>query len=289
MHNKIAIFGATGYLGKHLFEHQIKMGRKVFATSNKTSPDLFQFDLTSSNFDNLPLNDIRYAIISIAITSTKKCENNLEETYLCNVKRTLDLCKYLHEIDVTPIVFSSDYVFDGLKGSYLEEDNLSPLNEYGRQKAKVESEIFDITNGNFILIRLSKVYSCSKGDNTFIDEMASKLTRNISIKAAYDQVFCPIHIDDVVSCIDFMMRKNARGIFNLGSPSPVNRYDLAIQLAKILNKDIKLIQAVSLKQLGENFSRPQNTSLCIDKILSYGIKVPRDIETSLVKISKHYS
>lgn len=82
-----------------------------------------------------------------------------------------------------PLVhFSSDYVFDGEKGTpYQETDKLNPLSIYGKSKAIGEDNVRAIAN-KYLIIRTSWVYG-RHGDN-----FPKKILRLAQVKSSLDVV-----------------------------------------------------------------------------------------------------
>src|SRR3990167_3100968 len=145
---KTLVIGAQGFLGRHFLQAYRATDPTIIGTSRK------ELDLASPNLDALDLTGYTHALIAAAVTSIARCEKEKEATYQCNVTGTLELIRQLHQKNIVPIAFSSDYVFDGIAGDYTEDSPIHPLNEYGRQKAQLEKGIREICGGNYLLIRL---------------------------------------------------------------------------------------------------------------------------------------
>lgn len=195
-----------------------------------------------------------------------KCEQEKEETRKVNVTGTLELIRQLADKGIKPVFLSSDYVFDGEKGGYPDDAKVNPITEYGRQKAEVEGKIGEITKGDYLVVRLSKVFSLNKGDGTLLDEMAEILFKGGSVKAAYDQIFCPTYIMDVVGAVSLLQKKKVTGVVNLCSPESWARYDLAAALAGAMGKEKEKIIRISLDEISNGIKRPKNTSLTIKRL-----------------------
>ena len=61
------------------------------------------------------------------------------------------------------IHYSTDYVFDGTKGTaYVENDKPNPLNIYGKTKLEGEQLVQDV-GGAYLIFRTSWVYSLRQG------------------------------------------------------------------------------------------------------------------------------
>lgn len=264
---KTLVIGATGFVGSNFLQTYRSFYPDVIGTSRRPLNGLLELDLKCPRIENWDFSEYTYALVSGAITSIALCEREKEATNLCNVRGTLELVRTLRKKKIIPIIFSSDYVFDGQKGDYSEEDNPNPLNEYGRQKAELEKGIREICEDQFLLIRLSKVYGLTRGDKTLIDEIATRLASKETVRAAYDQTFCPIWIDDVVHAVLKLQDAKANGIFHVCSDRSITRLTLARLIAQEMGADLSLIQGISLDDLNDPFKRPKNTSMKCSKLL----------------------
>lgn len=193
-----------------------------------------------------------YAVIAGGMGNPKECLQNPAKSHQCNVEGPLRIGKWLVERGITPIFFSSDYVFDGIQTS-----SLSPLNLYGEQKAELEARALQELEGNYLMIRLTKVYGLNKGDGTLFDEMAANLIRKKPVSAAADQVFAPICVDDVIRGVAALQMKKARGLFHFAGPDYASRYEMACYLAEQLKMERTCITKVSLDDLGDGIKRPK--------------------------------
>ena len=214
---KTLVFGASGFLGGYLWRLYRLFYPDAIGTSSRPSHYFQYLDLINPDLDLLCIANkgYSYGIITAGITNITACERAPLQTCQSNVNGVLSLAKQLHARKITPVVFSSDYVFDGVMGNYRENDIVNPLNEYGKQKSFLEREISEICEGDFILLRLAKVFGLEKNDNTLIDEIINKLYKKELLKIAYDQIFCPIYVGDVVQAIVKLQIQGCRGVFNV--------------------------------------------------------------------------
>lgn len=67
------------------------------------------------------------------------------------------------------------------------------------------------------------------------------------------QYFSWVHLDDVMSCLEWLMESNESGVFNLCAPEPVRQRELARQLGKAVRRPVVMRQPAFLIQaaLGE--------------------------------------
>lgn len=268
---KTAVIGATGFIGKFFFAAHRRIHRDCMGTSRDTGrEDMSYLDLFSPEIAPLKLakSGHQAALILAGIAKLAACEKEKKLTRKINVDGTLDFVQHLVDEGIKPIFFSSDNVFDGVTGLYDEESLPNPLNEYGRQKAEVESRMKEIcTKGNYLIVRISKVFSLDKGDGTLFDEMASILKSGGLVRAAYDQIFSPIFVLDLVKLVTILQMKGVTGVININSPEIWSRYDLALALAQCMGVSSDRIEKISLTDLREGFSRSKNTTMKTDKLL----------------------
>lgn len=282
MNEEIIVIGSNGFIGKHFF----KAINPKYYTSRKSSP--YHIDLKNPSLDAISTESLRFAIIAAACPNIVYCEKHPDETYQTNVEGTLKLTELLLEKAIFPILFSSDYVFSGIEGDYLEDSSLSPTTVYGSQKAELENRIHQVSGGNHLILRLSKIYSLETGDGTLLDEMAKNLTTGLSVKAATDQIFCPLVIDDLVAVTLKLIENNHKGLFNLGGKDKISRFQLAERLATSLNISNTKVLPIQLNDLNPSISRPQNTSLISEKVFSLLGYTPISIEHAIHTISNHF-
>ena len=85
------------------------------------------------------------------------------------------------------------------------------------KKAEVETAIKKISKGNYLVIRLSKIFSLKKDDGTLLDEMAKILISGKELQAATDQIFCPTLISDLVEIVTILQTRRVTGVINVCS------------------------------------------------------------------------
>ncbi len=266
---KTAIIGASSYIGKNLIDfYRLRYPDCVgtYFKNKKNLKNIF-FDLKNSNINNLKLYERGHksVIISAAIPDIDFCEKNPNLSYKINVEGTLKAINELVKTPIKIIFLSSDYVFDGKKGSYSENDMTNPSTNYGKQKKKVEDEIINLSD-KVIILRLSKVYGLKKGDGTLLDEAANLLSKKKYISAALDQFFCPIFIDDLVKIIDVVQNNEIFGKLNVCSDEIWSRYNLILKLAEEMKINKDYIKKINLYDFSDFNNRPLNTSMINKKL-----------------------
>lgn len=269
---KTAIIGSSGFLGRAFLSVHRKVYHDCVCTAKATTDkndNIFLFDLLNPDIKSLHLSKTGHkeAFIFAAVTKIDVCENKKAITKKINVDGIIELARQLSEEGIKPIFFSSDYVFDGKEGSYRDDSPVNPITEYGKQKAEVEAKMATITKGNFLVVRLSKIFTLTKNDNTLLDEMARILSSGEVVQAAYDQIFCPTLITDIINALAWLQVQKVTGIVNVCSLEVWSRYDLAVSLAKTMKVDANKVRKASLSEIMINKELPKNTSMMPSALL----------------------
>lgn len=281
---KTCIIGARGFIGNALFHAYHTYYPDLIGSDYRCNPSFVKIDLSNfTTINHLNLAHYTYAIVAAGYANIALCEKDPQLAYQINVKGTMKLVEQFIDRNIVPILFSTDYVFDGETGAYNETASINPLNEYGKQKAELEQLLEKKIPGNYILIRLSKVYGLKKGDGTLIDQMIQSLLAKIPIRAAYDQVFSPVSVNDVVNVIIRLQTSNARGVYHVCGPEAWNRFDLAQFICKEIGGDKELVIPISLNDLNEPFFRPKKTDMICGKIKDLPMKSLRSAVHILIQ------
>ena len=150
---KSLIIGGSSNLGNHLVRSNLdKFDFTYF--KNKKKNGIF-FDILGDKNILPDLNKYQSVIILSAISSPNICQQNPDYSNKINVDATIDLIKFISEFNLKIIFFSTEFIYDGKKGNYDENDIPNPINLYGQQKLKVENFILKNFK-NFSILRIAK-------------------------------------------------------------------------------------------------------------------------------------
>lgn len=174
------------------------------------------------------------------------------------------------KLNVPVIHFSTDYVFDGAKGSpYTEADTPNPLSVYARSKLEGERRVA-AANGRHLILRTAWVFS-PFGDN-FVALMLRLARERDRIKVVADQTGCPTYAPDIAAAVLRMAARLASvsfdpaafGIFHLAGPDIVTRYDFARRIfaaSAARGGPEPRIEPVTSEQFPAVAVRPRNSAL----------------------------
>ena len=190
-------------MGNHLYNFLSQKEKKVYGTYFRNKKKgLIYFDISKMKINSLKFIDsIDYAVIMSAVNSNVNDTNkHLSKTLKINLNKTKKLLEDCLKYGLTPVYISSDGVFDGKKGNYKENDVLNSLNHYGKIKKEIEKFITKKFN-NYLIIRVSKVFSLQKNDKTLITSIFNAMKKKRKVFFSDDQFFSPIYVYDLCKYI----------------------------------------------------------------------------------------
>ncbi|MEM2915265.1 MAG: sugar nucleotide-binding protein, partial [Candidatus Bathyarchaeia archaeon] len=87
-----------------------------------------------------------------ALTDVDYCEEHPDEASILNVEGTRNLVAAAKNIGTEFVYISTDSVFDGKKGMYVEEDVPNPINCYAKTKLEGE-KLLNVLDQGYTIIR----------------------------------------------------------------------------------------------------------------------------------------
>ncbi len=192
------------------------------------------------------------------------------------VKNIVNACKsYTRKL----IFISTDFVFDGSRGPYAEEDitgpDLTKVSWYGISKIQAEKSIQKSLNSSIIL-RIAYPYRAKFEGKDDIAKRILRLYKNGKLYPMFDdQQITPTFIDDLEPAIDLLVSKNQKGIFHLASPALTTQYRFAKQLIKTFgtrSEGIKKGSVSDFLKKPDATPRPIRGGLKVGKIVAKGFE-----------------
>lgn len=181
---KILLLGKNGQLGWELHRTLAPLGQVV-------ALDIPEIDL--AQVESIP--DLVWKIQpqlivnAAAYTAVDRAESETQMSMAINGHAPGLLASQAARLGAALIHYSTDYVFDGKKGSpYLETDSPKPLNEYGSSKLAGENAIQEV-NGAYLILRTSWVYSMRGGG--FVTKMLGWSRQQPELRIVSDQIANP--------------------------------------------------------------------------------------------------
>jgi dTDP-4-dehydrorhamnose reductase len=163
------------------------------------------------------------------------------------------------------VYLSTEYVFDGTKGPYGEEDPVRPLSVYGRSKLEGEQAVQKVDPGALVL-RTTVVYGPEGHGRNFAYQLAARLGRGERMRVPGDQVSSPTYNRDLADGLVALADDGVSGVVNVAGPEIVDRATFARSLAERMGLDPALVEPVPTSALGQTAPRPLDAGLRIDRL-----------------------
>ena len=263
---KLLVLGGSGLIGNALLKNS-KNAFDILTTFYKNPISIKNVRSFQYSFPN-DLNNLRellekekpdVLVNTMGYSNIDFCELNKSDTEMLHVEVTEKICKLCENIGTKQIFLSSDYVFDGEKGNYSEDDVPNPVNYYGLSKLKAEQLI--LKNPINTIIRTSVIYDWDYRAR-FFNSVIKNLQNNQEINATTDVYNSVTFLDNLVESIFKVITLNQNGIFHVVDSACVNRFEFAEMIAKIFQLDKNLIKTVSVQDEPKNIAkRPKNACL----------------------------
>ena len=269
MKNKTLIVGASGAFGSELIKYYER--KNTICTFNKNSLKRgIKFNAISNKIEKKikNLENISDGILLFAEKNPNNCFRKKKYSNKLNVESVKNILKTFKRFNIRPIFLSTDLVFSGTKGNYIETSKPKPKTLYGKQKYLVEK--FIIKNfKKYLIFRLSKTFCFKDKKNAFLNWI-NFFDKNDKIYCATDQIYNPIFIKDAAKIVYKISKKKNNGIFNISGYKSYSRYRIFLKLyqeyLKFKKKDVKIIRC-KFNDLNRNYEDwPLNTSMNMNKV-----------------------
>jgi dTDP-4-dehydrorhamnose reductase len=264
------ITGAHGLIGNELVRSAVEFAPHLKARGlSRETVDLLNFRGVEQLF-----HQERPALVihCAAISRNPVCDADPGLAEKTNVEATRRLLELAGGIPF--FFFSTDLVFDGVKGNYTEQDAPNPLSKYAETKVMAESEVRQYPQHTIIRISLTGGISRT-GDRAFNEEMKKNWKAGRTLSLFTDEYRCPSTADGIARAVWELVLHNARGTFHLCYPERLSRYEIGLALAaKHPQLNPKIIPVSRRSYTGP--PRPPDTSLNCDKAASLlSFRLPR--------------
>ena len=261
---KIAVTGAGGQLGG-AFDRYLNRGGFEFRSFNKSEWDICSRQHTDQWLKN---QDFDVLINCAAYTDVEKAETCASTCFKVNAEGSKILAETCAKTDTKLIHFSTDYVFDGMKGSpYQEEDPTNPINSYGQSKLLGEEHIKDADCAYFIF-RISWLFG---GKNAgFLAEVRQWMKQTHSPHITDDEISNPTYCHHVPEAVFTVIKQaKTRSIFHLANQGCCSRYEWVKYFVETCLKQSASIQRTTSETFKTLAKRPENSSLNIEKVSAF--------------------
>lgn len=283
------MLGSQGLIGSRLAS-LLRTDNAVFTTYHKRKNDETSVKLDILSEDsieqafNLAKPDVVINLCAI-YNNLQFCEENKELVMAINGSSLKAISLNANRHGAYLVNFSTDYVFDGKRGNYKEDDPISPINFYGVSKAEGEKNVKELSN-DYCIIRTSMVYGRNAAKKTLPEWILDGINSPQKLEVIYDQFMTPTYLENLCDMIVEVMERQYNGTIHLAGKDRVSRYDFAIKLLTMLQLPTANIVKVKSSDMPGNENRPADSSLNTAMASSLLRHKPERLEQSLERYVK---
>lgn len=256
--------GASGFLGTYLSAWGLKNGHVILGTSHANSePSLTPLDISNSEAVTRLIATFKPELVFLpaAIPNVDLCETDPVSTGKVNIDGARIVAGACKNTNCRLVYFSSDYVFDGEHGPYIESDMVNPICEYGRQKLQAETYVQEILPNNHLILRTTVVFGWEKRGKNFVERLLVNLRGGKCVKVPRDQIGNPTYVEDLADAAWNMALGGNQGIFHIAGSTLTSRAEFARKVAEKFGLPTELVQPVDTVELKQKAPRPLNAGM----------------------------
>ena len=251
----ILVVGANGMLGRDMLACIGDAARGV---------DIDEIDITSLESTERILKTLKPQIVinCAAYTDVDGCETNAEMAMQVNGEGVAHLAMASREIGARLVHVSTDYVFDGGKGSpYVEGDAPCPLGVYG--ESKLAGEMNATFNPDHLIVRTQWLYGLH-GKN-FVETMLRLAVEKDELSVVDDQIGSPTWTVDLAGAILSLLKTGQRGIYHAANAGFCSWNEFAQAIFEESGLAVR-VKGMTTDELNRPARRPLYSTLDCDKL-----------------------
>ncbi len=271
---RVAVIGANGQLGIDAAE--------AFAANGDTVVALTHDDIEIGISDSVAaaLKGAKPALVvnTAAMHHVEKCESDPERAFAVNALGVRNVAQVARDLGATLIHVSTDYVFDGSKGTpYVETDAPRPLNVYGNSKLAGEYFVRYTVEKHFVL-RTSAIYGkipCrAKGGLNFIQLMLKLAKERGEVKVVDNEFVTPTYTRELARQMVALSRSEVYGLYHATGEGGCSWLEFAREIFDATGTQVRL-NAAAPNEFPAKVPRPQYSVLENRGLKDLGLNVFR--------------
>lgn len=299
---RVAVTGCNGLLGGSLVRLAPRRGpdgRKIelFGLGRSPGPAAGLSSNRPFRYDSVDIGD-REALLALllrlkpdfvvnaaALTQVDLCEKEEALSHRINA----EAARTLAESGLPFLQVSTDYVFDGRRGPYAEDDAVNPLSVYGRHKLEAEGHALAGAPGSLVVRTMTlwgpdrspgeeeaRAQAAPANKTSFVDFVKGSLAAGRKIRIVTDQTGNPTLAGDLARAVWALLREKRAGLYHAAGGDLLSRFEWARRIAGRYGLDASLLEPCLTADLRQSAPRPLNSGLRCDKLLrDTGVRLRR--------------
>lgn len=269
---RVLVIGASGFLGGFLLA-ALRHRHDVVGTSRDGSTaGTIALDVRDAAAARSVLARRWDLVVHAAgVIDAKACERDPAHAYQVNVAGTRLIARFAR---ARVVFFSTDYVFDGGREQYDEDDEPRPLNVYGSTKLAAERVLLSHDSAH-VIVRLPFLYGTSPTRDAFLARFAAR-----QVTVPHPAHCNPVYLPDITDALVPLSEQG--GIIHFGGATETTRLGFYQLAAGILGMRVGF-NPVPADHMPDGVVRPRASVLLSRRTTMRG----RSIEAGLGDLARH--
>lgn len=206
------------------------------------------------------------------------CEKDPAQSARLNAQLPGDVAEVCVRRDIPLAHISTDAVFDGLRGNYIEEDEPNPQSVYAADKLTGEKNV-QSANPQAVIARVTFYGWSLRGQRSLCEFFFYNLSAGKRVNGFTDVYSCTMLVNDLADTVMEMLDKGLRGVYHVFSSDAQSKYQFGVALARQFGLDENLIIPISVEDSGLVAKRSPNLTMRVDKLeAALGRRMPVQAE-----------
>ncbi|HMJ91447.1 MAG TPA: NAD(P)-dependent oxidoreductase [Candidatus Acidoferrum sp.] len=246
------ITGTGGLIGSHIVRAAPPEWRVIALTREQL--DIRDFDAVRARFS---AERPQLVIHCAAMAKVNECESHPQLAWLVNCEATRVLAELSASIPL--LFFSTDLVFDGRKGNYVERDAPNPLTRYAATKVAAEEVV--LANPRHTVVRTSLNGGASPGgDRSFTEQLLNSWRAGRATRLFTDEFRSPIMAEATARAVWELVAQGGTGLLHVAGSERLSRYEIGEIVARKAPELKPVLERASLRDF-DGPPRAPDTSL----------------------------
>lgn len=220
-----------------------------------------------------------------AMTGVDACEDQPAAARAANTDAPASLAEAAAEAGASLIAISTDYVFDGTRGHYREDDPTNPQGIYARTKRLGEEAVL-ARCPTATVIRTTLYGWNAQPKQSFAERvLAAAAPDGHPVTAFTDMFWSPILANDLAEAVAALLARPTPGLFHVAGRQRCSRYEFACAAARTFGHDpARLVRPGRLADARLKAPRPRDASLDVSRFeRALGVTLP-NLQTGLSRM-----
>jgi len=268
---KILIFGGSGFIGNAIYK-ELNSYFDTYATFNTNSSFEKNQKFYGFNYETEPVSILLDTLKPDIIISAVRGNFNSQVVF------HLELIHWISSHTCKLVFLSSANVFDSFTNypSY-EYDKTFSESPYGRFKIKIENALLRIPTNKYVIARIPMIYGHG---SERINDLKQLHRLKAAIEVFPNVVINATTISKVTQQLHYIINRNRKGVFHLGSTDLVHHFDLIKDICKELQLENGIFKQIYdsnddryLAVIPRENMLPDNLQLTISDVIEGSLQI----------------